>query len=101
MIIRTIAMRTVLRMTKSKGTEEQELLQMIIRMIRPPPFLCKWSFANRTVLQMTKIKGTEEHGLLQMTIWMIQPPPCSSVPLQMVIWTEDGPLDDQQVQIIF
>ena len=29
--------RTVLRMTKIKGTEEHGLLQMIIRMIRPPP----------------------------------------------------------------
>ena len=59
-------------MTKIKGTEEHGLLQMIIRMIRLPPFLCKWSFAKRTVLQMTKIKGTtEEHGLVQMTIWMI------------------------------
>merc|ERR1712004_847250 len=68
---------------------------MGIRMIRPPPFLCKWSFANRTVLQMTKIKGTEEHGLLQMTIWMIRPPPASSVPLQMVICKEDCPPNDQ------
>ena len=44
---------------------------------------------------MTKVKGTEEHGLLQMTIWMIWPPPCSSVPLQMVICKEGGPVDDQ------
>ena len=73
----------VLRMTKSKGTKEQELLQMIIQMIQSPPYLCKWSLAKRTVLQMTKIKGTERHGLLQMTIWMIWPPLCSSVPLQI------------------
>ena len=85
----------VLQMTETKGTEEQELLQMIIQMIRPPPFLCKWSFAKRTVLQMANIKWMEEHGLLQMTIWMIRPPPCSSVPLQMVICKEDGPPDDQ------
>ena len=52
----------VLQMTEIKGMEEQELLQMIIQMIRPPPFLCKWSFAKRTVLQMTKIKGTEEQA---------------------------------------
>ena len=64
-------------------SEEKELLPMIICMIRPPLFLCKWSFAKWTVLQMTKIKGTEEHRLLQMTIWMIWPPPCSSVPLQI------------------
>ena len=44
------------------------LLQMIIQMIRRPPFLCKGSFAKRTVLQMAKIKGMEEHGWLQMTI---------------------------------
>ena len=82
-------------MIKIKGTEEQELLQMIIRMIQSPPYLCKWSLAKRTVLQMTKIKGTEEHGLLQMTIWIIQPPPCSSVPLQMGICKKDGSLDVQ------
>ena len=44
---------------------------------------------------MTKIKGAEEHRLLQIIIWMVWPSPCSSVPLQMVICKEDGPLDDQ------
>ena len=58
-------------------------------------FLLHMSFAKNTVLKMTKTKGTEKHRLLQMTIWMIRPPPCSSVPLQMVICTEEGPTDDQ------
>ena len=44
---------------------------------------------------MAKIKGMEEHGWLQMTIWMFGLPPSSSVPLQMVICKEDGPLDDK------
>ena len=82
-------------MTKIKETEEKELLQMIIRRIWPPPFLCKWSFAKRAILQMAKIKWMEERGLLQMTIWVIRPPPCSSVSLQMVICKEDDPPDDQ------
>ena len=73
MSLGTVSLAT--RMTKIRGTEEHGLLQIIIRMIRPPLFLCKWSFAKRTVLQMTKIKGMEEHGLLQMTICMIRPPP--------------------------
>ena len=93
-LLRSFAKRTVLRMTKIKGTEEQELLQIILQRIRPAPFLCKCSFAKRTVLQMSKIKGTEEHGWLQMIIRMIRPPPYSSVPLQMVICKEDGPPDD-------
>ena len=59
-LLRSFAKRTVLRMTKIKGTEEHGLLQMIIRMLWPPPFLCKWSFAKRTVLWMTKIKGTDD-----------------------------------------
>ena len=64
-------------------------------MIRPPPFLCKWSFAKMTVLHMAEIKGMEEHGLMLIIIWMIRPPPCSSVPLQMVICKEDGSPDNQ------
>ena len=32
----SFAKRTVLQMTKSNGTKEQELLQMIIQMIQPP-----------------------------------------------------------------
>ena len=49
-LLHSFAKRTVLRMTKIKGSEEQELLQMIIQMIRPTLFLCKRSFAKRTVL---------------------------------------------------
>ena len=55
-------------MTKIKEAEEQELLQMIVCLLRAPPFLSKWSFAKSTVLQMTKIKGTEEQELLQIII---------------------------------
>ena len=76
--------RTVLQMTKIKGTEEQELLQTIIWMIRPPLFLCKWSFAKRTVL--TKTKGMEEHGGGRIIPMIICNKLCSSVPLILVIW---------------
>ena len=62
-LLHSFAKRTVLRMTKIKGTKEKELLQMIIRRTQPPPFLCKWSFAKRSVLQMAKIKGMNEHRL--------------------------------------
>ena len=48
-LLRSFAKRTVLRMTKIKGTEEQELFQIIIQRIQPAPFLCKCSFAKRTV----------------------------------------------------
>ena len=62
-------------MTKIKEAEEQELLQMIVCLLRAPPFLSKWSFAKSTVLQMTKIKGTEEQELLQIIIRMVRPSP--------------------------
>ena len=103
-------------MTKIKGTGEHGLLQIIIRIIRPPLCSC-------VPLQMVICKedGSPDnqnqgdggggvvandhpedpasslplHGLLQMIIWMIRPPPCSSVPLQMVICKEEGPPDDQ------
>ena len=86
-------------MTKIKGTEEQELLQMIIW---PPlflckrSFLCKWSFLRKWsfFLQMTKIKGMGENGLLQMTIWIIWP---SLFCLQMVFCKEDGPPDPTNI----
>ena len=54
-------------MTKINGTEEHGLLQVIIRMIRPPPcssISLQMVICKRMVLRTTKIKGTEEHGLL-------------------------------------
>ena len=65
----SFAKRTVLRMTIIKGTEEQELLQIIIQRIRPAPFLCKCSFAKRTVLQMTRIKGRSADGCKWLSGW--------------------------------
>ena len=77
-------------MTKVKRMDEHGLLQMNIWMIWPPPFLCKWSFAKRTVLRMTKSKGTEEGIVANDHSEDL----ASSVPLQMVVCKENGPLED-------
>ena len=97
-------------MTKINGTEEKELLQMIIRRIRPPPcssvplqmVICKEDGSPDDQSQGIVANDHPENPAspvpLQMVVFkedlMIRPPPSSSVPF-MVICKEDGPPVDQ------
>ena len=84
-------------MTKMKETEEHGLLQMIIRMIRPPP-------CSSVSLQMVICKeddspddqnqGDGREGIVANDH---QEDLASSVPLQMVVCKENCPSDGQNL----
>ena len=78
-----------------KGTEEYRLLQMIIRMIQPPP-------CSSVSLQMVICKEdgspddqNQGDGGSQIVANDHPDDPASSVPLEMVICKEDYPSDYQ------
>ena len=87
------AMRTVLRMTTIKGTEEHGVLQMILRMIWPPPcfsvplqmFVCKEDGSLDDQNQ-----GDGGARIVPNDYPDDPAPSCSSVPLQMDICKGDG-----------
>ena len=75
-------------MTKIKGTEKQELLQIIIQMIRPLQMvICKEDCPSDDQNQRDGGARIVANDHLD--------DPASYVPLQRVICKEDGPPDDQ------
>ena len=60
LILRSFTKRTVLRMTKIKGTEERRLLQMIIHIIRPP--LCSFVPLQMIICKEGGSQGDQNQG---------------------------------------